>query len=117
VLAGQRQAEASLVRVEDAPLEARGASSAGYESSCSGGAAAQRVPTAHVVAENLAFRTFHEPPEARAGWLVSRDTLREWARELIARFGIRTTRPEARLDTPSGGNVHAAAHVIRPPND
>jgi general nucleoside transport system ATP-binding protein len=57
------------------------------------------------VAENLAFRNFDEPPNARGGWLVSRRALRAQARALIERFRIRTAGPDAPLETLSGGNV------------
>jgi simple sugar transport system ATP-binding protein len=57
------------------------------------------------VAENLAFRSFDEPRHTIGGWLVRRGSLRAEARELIARHGIRTQRPDARLETLSGGNV------------
>jgi simple sugar transport system ATP-binding protein len=57
------------------------------------------------VADNLAFRTFDDPESAAGGWLVRRRVLRERARGLIARFGIRPPAPGARLETLSGGNV------------
>jgi simple sugar transport system ATP-binding protein len=57
------------------------------------------------VAENLAFRNFDEPPNARGGWLVSRRALRTQARALIERFRIRASGPDAPLETLSGGNV------------
>jgi simple sugar transport system ATP-binding protein len=57
------------------------------------------------VAENLAFRSFDEPRHTIGGWLVRRGSLRAEARELIARHGIRTQSPDARLETLSGGNV------------
>ncbi|HET9489227.1 MAG TPA: ATP-binding cassette domain-containing protein, partial [Methylomirabilota bacterium] len=60
------------------------------------------------VAENLAFRNFDEPPNARGGWLVSRRALRAQARALIERFRIRTPGPDAPLETLSGGNVQRA---------
>ncbi|MGH7310784.1 MAG: ABC transporter ATP-binding protein [Candidatus Rokuibacteriota bacterium] len=57
------------------------------------------------VAENLAFRNFDEKANARGGWLVSRPALRAQARALIEQFRIRTTGPDAPLETLSGGNV------------
>jgi simple sugar transport system ATP-binding protein len=57
------------------------------------------------VADNLAFRSFDEPPLARSRWLVSRRAIREHARSLIARYRIRAAGPDVRLDTLSGGNV------------
>jgi simple sugar transport system ATP-binding protein len=57
------------------------------------------------VADNLAFRSFDEPPLARGRWLVSRRAVRAQARERIARFRIHAAGPDVRLDTLSGGNV------------
>ena len=57
------------------------------------------------VAENLAFRSYDEPRHTVAGVFLRRGTLRAHARDLIARYRIRTQGPDARLDTLSGGNV------------
>jgi simple sugar transport system ATP-binding protein len=38
------------------------------------------------VAENMAFRTFDQPPAAKLGWWLSPGPMREKARELIARY-------------------------------
>ncbi|HSE93564.1 MAG TPA: ATP-binding cassette domain-containing protein, partial [Methylomirabilota bacterium] len=60
------------------------------------------------VAENLAFRSFDEPPIAVGRLLVRRRAVRARGRELIARYRIRAAGPDARLDTLSGGNVQRA---------
>ena len=57
------------------------------------------------VGENLAFRSFDERRHTIGGWLVRRGSLRAEARELIARYRIRTQSPDARLETLSGGNI------------
>jgi len=57
------------------------------------------------VAENLAFRSYDEPRHTVAGVFLCRGALRTEARELIARYRIRTQGPDARLETLSGGNV------------
>jgi ABC-type uncharacterized transport system ATPase subunit len=57
------------------------------------------------VAENLAFRSYDEPRHTVGGFFLRRGALRTEARELIARFRIRTQGPDARLETLSGGNV------------
>ena len=59
-------------------------------------------------AENLAFRAFDKPPVASLGWWMSSRPLRERARELIARYRIKTTSPDAPIETLSGGNVQRA---------
>ena len=57
------------------------------------------------VAENLAFRSYDEPRHTVARFFVRRHALRAQARELIARYRIRTRGPDARLETLSGGNI------------
>jgi simple sugar transport system ATP-binding protein len=56
------------------------------------------------LAENLAFRDFDRMPFAVWGFLRPA-AFREAAREKISRFGIRPPRPEASVETLSGGNV------------
>jgi ABC-type uncharacterized transport system ATPase subunit len=57
------------------------------------------------VAENLAFRVFDQPGFAAGGWWLNRGALRQRARELIARYRIRTPSPETPISALSGGNV------------
>jgi general nucleoside transport system ATP-binding protein len=57
------------------------------------------------VAENLSFRVFDQPGFAAGGWWLNRGALRQRARELIARYRIRTPSPEAPISALSGGNV------------
>jgi len=59
------------------------------------------------VAENMAFRNFDRPPIG-AGLLVRGGALRLQARELIARYNVKTTGPDAPIATLSGGNVQRA---------
>jgi len=60
------------------------------------------------VAENMAFRTFDKPPTAKLGWWLSPGPMRAKARELIARYRVKTTSPEAPIADLSGGNVQRA---------
>ena len=60
------------------------------------------------VAENMAFRTFDRPPAAKFGWWLSPGPMREKARELIARYRVKTPSPETALADLSGGNVQRA---------
>jgi general nucleoside transport system ATP-binding protein len=57
------------------------------------------------VAENMAFRTFDRPPTAKLGWWLSPGPMRAKARELIARYRVKTSSPEAAIADLSGGNV------------
>jgi len=60
------------------------------------------------VAENMAFRTFDKPPSAKLGWWLSPGPMRVKARELIARYRVKTSSPEAPISDLSGGNVQRA---------
>jgi len=60
------------------------------------------------VAENIAFRTFDKPPTAKLGWWLSPGPMRAKARELIARYRIKTPSPETEIANLSGGNVQRA---------
>jgi ABC-type uncharacterized transport system ATPase subunit len=59
------------------------------------------------VADNIGLRSFDEPPFAVAGWRRPA-ALRQRARELIARFGVKTRGEDAPIGTLSGGNVQRA---------
>jgi ABC-type uncharacterized transport system ATPase subunit len=60
------------------------------------------------ITENMAFRTFDRPPYAKLGWWLSPGPMRAKARELIARYRVKTTSPEAAIADLSGGNVQRA---------
>jgi general nucleoside transport system ATP-binding protein len=60
------------------------------------------------VAENIAFRSFDKPPVAKLGWWMSPGPLRSKAEDLIARYRVKTTSPDAPIETLSGGNVQRA---------
>jgi general nucleoside transport system ATP-binding protein len=60
------------------------------------------------VAENMAFRTFDQPPSAKLGWWLSPGPMRTKARELIARYRVKTPSPETAIADLSGGNIQRA---------
>jgi general nucleoside transport system ATP-binding protein len=60
------------------------------------------------VAENMAFRTFDQPPSAKLGWWLSPGPMRVKARELIARYRVKTPSPETAIADLSGGNIQRA---------
>lgn len=60
------------------------------------------------VAENIAFRGFDKPPVASFGWWMSPGPMRRKAEDLIARYRVKTTSPDAPIETLSGGNVQRA---------
>ncbi len=65
------------------------------------------VPTMSV-AENIAFRSFDKPPMASLGWWLKPGPIREKARELIARYRVKTPSTETPIANLSGGNVQRA---------
>ena len=65
------------------------------------------VPTMSV-AENMAFRVFDKAPMSRLGFWLSREPMRASARDLIARYNVRTPSPETQIRDLSGGNVQRA---------
>jgi ABC-type uncharacterized transport system ATPase subunit len=60
------------------------------------------------VAENMAFRHFDKAPYASMGWWLSPGPMRAKARELIARYNVKTVSPDAPIRDLSGGNVQRA---------
>ncbi|EWY37376.1 ABC transporter ATP-binding protein [Skermanella stibiiresistens SB22] len=60
------------------------------------------------VAENMSFRTFDDPPNARGGWWLNGAAMRGAARELIQLYKVKTPGPDAPIGTLSGGNVQRA---------
>jgi general nucleoside transport system ATP-binding protein len=60
------------------------------------------------VAENMAFRSFDKPPIAKGGWWLAKGPMRARAAELIAAYRVKTTSPDAPIETLSGGNVQRA---------
>jgi simple sugar transport system ATP-binding protein len=60
------------------------------------------------VAENIAFRSFDKPPVAKLGWWMSPGPMKAKARDLIARYRVKTQGPDAPIETLSGGNVQRA---------
>ncbi|MEI8146204.1 MAG: ABC transporter ATP-binding protein [Alphaproteobacteria bacterium] len=60
------------------------------------------------VAENIAFRSFDRPPITSLGWWLKPALMREKARDLITRYRVKTSSPDAAIQTLSGGNVQRA---------
>ncbi|MYM56366.1 ATP-binding cassette domain-containing protein [Rhodobacteraceae bacterium GS-10] len=60
------------------------------------------------VAENIAFRSFDKPPAANRLGLLSPARIRQRGADLIARFNVHTSSPDAPIETLSGGNVQRA---------
>jgi general nucleoside transport system ATP-binding protein len=118
ILAGQREAHSGSIRVDGhvfhgtrPELERWGVSVLIEEPLVNAA-----VPAMSVM-ENLALRQFDRPPLAIAGWVLKRRALRPFARDLIARYGIRVGSASEPLQTLSGGNIQRtvlARELARP---
>ncbi len=60
------------------------------------------------VAENMAFRSFDKPPLAGRFGLISPARMRAQGEDLIRRYNVKTSSPDAPIETLSGGNVQRA---------
>jgi ABC-type uncharacterized transport system ATPase subunit len=60
------------------------------------------------VAENMAFRAFDEEPMAAGGWWLRPGAIRRVAEDLIQRYRVKTSSPDAPISSLSGGNVQRA---------
>ena len=56
------------------------------------------------LSENAVLQNFSRPPFSKFG-ILNRTHINSFARQLISRFGIRTTGPAAAVNTLSGGNI------------
>ncbi len=109
VLAGQRQATAGTIRVQDEPFEPTREKIMRHKVFCLPEEPLQNTCVGRMsVAENLAFRNFDVEPHAVGGWLISRPALRRSAQELIQRYNIKPPYPDTPIQSLSGGNVQRA---------
>lgn len=60
------------------------------------------------VAENIAFRNFDEDAEGKPSRWLNQGRIRQNAEQLIADFHVKTSSPNAPIDSLSGGNVQRA---------
>jgi simple sugar transport system ATP-binding protein len=106
VLAGQREASAGTIAVHGEPYAATRAEMRRHKVSCLPEEPLRNACVRRMsVAENLAFRTFDEPRFTLARWGLNRAALRRVAKELIGRYRIKTSSPDAPVSSLSGGNV------------
>ena len=106
VLAGQRRTTGGVVRLHGEPYSATRPEIARHGVYCLPEEPLQNACARTMsVAENLAIRDFDVAPQANFGWLLSRSAVRRKARELIDRYGITTSSPDAQITQLSGGNV------------
>lgn len=109
VLAGQRQAAAGTIRVQDQLFEPTREKIRRHKMFCLPEEPLQNTCVGRMsVADNLAFRNFDVEPHAVGGWLISRPALRRSAQELIQRYNIKPPYPDTPIQSLSGGNVQRA---------
>lgn len=105
VLAGQRPATSGEVRVNGEIYKMTRAEMYKHRVFVLPEEPLRNACVAHMsVAENLAFRTFDRPPQAK-GFLVIFKAIREMATGLISTFKIKTPSPDTPVGNLSGGNV------------
>jgi simple sugar transport system ATP-binding protein len=106
VLAGQRAPAAGTIAVHGEPYGATRSQMRRHQVFCLPEEPLRNACVPRMsVAENLAFRRFDEPPFTVARWGLSDRAMGESARDLIARYRIGTSSPDALVSTLSGGNV------------
>jgi simple sugar transport system ATP-binding protein len=109
VISGQREPSSGRIFVHDQPFEPTRQAMDRFKVF---GLPEEPLKNATVpimsVAENLAFRSFDKPPIASLGWWLSPGPMREKARDLIARYRIKTPSTETPIANLSGGNVQRA---------
>ncbi|KAA0595364.1 simple sugar transport system ATP-binding protein [Azospirillum lipoferum] len=109
VLAGQRAATAGSVSIGDEPYRATREEMRRHKVHCLPEEPLRNACVPGMsVAENMAFRSFDEPPIARGRWWLDPAAMRRAALDLIARYRVKTTGPDAPIATLSGGNVQRA---------
>jgi ABC-type uncharacterized transport system ATPase subunit len=108
-ISGQRELKSGRIFVRDEPFEPTRQSMDRFKVF---GLPEEPLKNATVpgmsVAENIAFRSFDKAPIASLGWWLKPGPLREKARELIARYRVKTPSTETPIANLSGGNVQRA---------
>jgi simple sugar transport system ATP-binding protein len=108
VLGGQRDATAGAMLVHGAPYHARRDEMLRHKVSLLPEEPLRNASVPRMsVADNMAFRRFDQPPYAVGPWL-RHAAFRRAAEDLIARYRVKTSSPDAPIATLSGGNVQRA---------
>ncbi|WP_416672200.1 ABC transporter ATP-binding protein [Egbenema bharatensis] len=106
VLSGQRSPTAGEVQVNETPYQARRSQMAEHGVYTLPEEPLRNACVPHMsVAENMALRTFDEPPQAKARWLLIPRAIREMAQRLVQTFAVKTPSVETPVGNLSGGNV------------
>jgi simple sugar transport system ATP-binding protein len=109
VLAGQRQATAGTIYVQDQPFQPTRENIMRHKMFCLPEEPLQNTSVGRMsLAENLAFRNFDVEPHSVGGWLINRPALRRSAQGLIERYNIKPPDTDTPIQSLSGGNVQRA---------
>ena len=108
-LAGQRDAEAGKMLVHGEVYTATRPEMVRHRIACLPEEPLRNACVADMsVAENIALRSFDQPPSSPNGIWLKRGPMRETARKLIEAYKVKTPGPDAAIRGLSGGNVQRA---------
>ncbi|MBS0519753.1 MAG: ATP-binding cassette domain-containing protein, partial [Proteobacteria bacterium] len=108
-LAGQRHAVSGQVRVHGEPYAATRPEMIRHKIACLPEEPLRNACVAEMsVAENMALRSFDQPPASPDGIRLRRSPMRAVARKLIETYRVKTPGPDAPIKGLSGGNVQRA---------
>jgi simple sugar transport system ATP-binding protein len=108
-LAGQRHAQAGRMLVHDEPYTATRPEMVRHKIACLPEEPLRNACVAEMsVAENMALRSFDQPPASPDGVRLRRLPMRDIARRLIEAYRVKTPGPDAPIKSLSGGNVQRA---------
>ena len=108
-LAGQRHAETGCILVHGEAYGATRREMIRHKIACLPEEPLRNACVAEMsVADNMALRSFDQPPTSSDGIRLKRGPLRETARRLIEAYRVKTPGPDTPIKALSGGNVQRA---------
>ena len=108
-LAGQRYAQSGEMKVHGETFKATRPEMIRHKIACLPEEPLRNACVAEMsVAENMALRSFDQPPSSPDGIRLRRSPMRDAARKLIEAYKVKTPGPDAAIKGLSGGNVQRA---------